>query len=215
MVNQIITIKKTRGIKTVSARELHERLQVTDRFNRWFDSMLKYGFEENKDFCYVKSSTQQNQYGGTKEIDDYAISLDMAKEICMIQRSEIGKAIRKYFIELEKRYNEQSSKQYKEIRSKSKEIRKEFTDILKSHECTKPYHYINITNGMKKIANIDLSVKKNDMTKYELRKISACESLASAMLEEERGYYEVKPVCIEASTIVTNVLEERKKKLLA
>lgn len=89
------------GIQTVSARELYKGLEITDRFNRWFESLLKYGFVENEDFCCVKTSTQQNQYGGIKEIDDYAISIDMAKQICMLQRSEQGKRYRQYLANLE------------------------------------------------------------------------------------------------------------------
>lgn len=50
----------------VSARELHQRLEITDRFSRWFESYFKYGFCENSDFWCVKTSTHQNQYGGTK-----------------------------------------------------------------------------------------------------------------------------------------------------
>lgn len=94
------------GIQSVSARDLHKGLGITDRFNRWFDSLLKYGFVANEDFCCVKTSTQQNQYGGVKEIDDYIISLDMAKQICMLQRSEIGRRYRNYLIRLEKAWND-------------------------------------------------------------------------------------------------------------
>lgn len=100
-----LQINETNGIQTVSARELYKGLEITDRFNRWFDSLLKYGFEENQDFRCVKTSTQQNQYGGIKEIDDYSITLDMAKQICMLQRSELGKKYRMYLINLEKAWN--------------------------------------------------------------------------------------------------------------
>ena len=100
-----LQVQEKDGIQSVSARELYKGLQITDRFNRWFESLLKYGFIENEDFCRVKSSTQQNQYGGTKEIDDYAISFDMAKQICMLQRSDQGKKYRLYLISLEKAWN--------------------------------------------------------------------------------------------------------------
>ena len=92
------------GIQAVSARELYKGLEITDRFNRWFDSLLKYGFIENEDFTSVKSSTLVNN-GAKREIDDYIISLDMAKQICMLQRSEIGKTYRNYLIKLEKAWN--------------------------------------------------------------------------------------------------------------
>lgn len=102
---ELITVNEKGDVQTVSARELYKGLEITDRFNRWFESLLKYGFCENEDFCYVKTSTQQNQYGGEKEIDDYAITLDMAKQICMLQRSEKGKQYREYFLQIEKAWN--------------------------------------------------------------------------------------------------------------
>lgn len=97
-MNELIKITETDGKKTVSARELHEKLGVTERFNSWFGRMLKFGFEENKDYLGCKEfNTLAKQ-----ELQNYYISLDMAKEICMIQRSEIGRTFRQYFIECEK-----------------------------------------------------------------------------------------------------------------
>ena len=100
-----LQIIETNGIQTVSARELYKGLEITDRFNRWFESLLKYGFEENQDFTSVKTSTLVNN-GAKREIDDYSITLDMAKQICMLQRSELGKKYRTYLINLEKAWNE-------------------------------------------------------------------------------------------------------------
>ncbi len=93
------------GQQLVSARELHKGLEVTDRFSRWFDRMLQYGFEKDIDFTSVKSSTVVNN-GAIKELQDYVITLDMAKEISMIQRNELGKKFRQYFIECEKKLKE-------------------------------------------------------------------------------------------------------------
>ena len=103
----LINIKEENGKQTVSARELHEKLEVTERFSSWFDRMLKYGFEENVDFTSVKSFTVVNN-GAQKPIDEYYISIDMAKEICMIQRSDKGRMFRQYFIECERRVIESS-----------------------------------------------------------------------------------------------------------
>lgn len=104
-----INIREENGKQTVSARELHEKLEVTERFSSWFDRMLKYGFEENVDFTSVKSFTVVNN-GAQKPIDEYYISIDMAKEICMIQRSDKGKMFRQYFIECERRLVETNKK---------------------------------------------------------------------------------------------------------
>lgn len=89
---------------TVSARDLHTGLEITDRFSRWFERMSAYGFSEGNDFTSVKSSTLVNN-GAEREIIDYQISVDMAKQICMIQRSEKGRLYRQYFLDLEKAWN--------------------------------------------------------------------------------------------------------------
>lgn len=107
MTNEIqeLKINDKDGIQTVSARELYKGLEITDRFNRWFESLLKYGFIENEDFTSVKVFTLVNN-GAERELNDYAISLDMAKQICMLQRSEQGKRYRQYLINLEKAWND-------------------------------------------------------------------------------------------------------------
>jgi len=90
---------------TVSARELHQMLDVPTRFNDWFPRMAEYGFEEGTDFNLLKNEYVQTE--GTREVarDDYQISVDMAKEIAMIQRNEKGKEVRQYFINVEREWN--------------------------------------------------------------------------------------------------------------
>lgn len=94
----------------VNARDLHHGLELKTRFSLWIDQYIKkdnkYGFEENKDFCYVVTTTHQNQYGGEKEVDDYILNIDMAKEIAMLTFTEKGKEIRRYFIKCEKELKE-------------------------------------------------------------------------------------------------------------
>ena len=97
------------GELLVSARNLYKGLEITDRFSRWFERMCEYGFTENEDYTSVKSSTVVNN-GAVKELQDYALKIDMAKEISMIQRNEKGKQIRKYFIECEKQLKDISTK---------------------------------------------------------------------------------------------------------
>ena len=87
--------------QTVSARELHEKLNIGTRFNDWFPRMMEYGFAEGADF-YSKMSKTDN---GGRPSTDYEISVDMAKQICMIQRTPEGKAVRQYLIDLEKAWN--------------------------------------------------------------------------------------------------------------
>ena len=89
--------------QTVSARELHEKLNIGTEFRKWFPRMSEYGFVENED--YERVSQKCPTLGGVQEMVDYNISIDMAKQICMIQRTEIGKQIRQYFLDLEKAWN--------------------------------------------------------------------------------------------------------------
>lgn len=83
----------------VSARDLHLFLESSERFSSWFERQLQYGFEEGVDYVGCKEfNALANQ-----ELVNYAISIDMAKEISMLQRSDKGKQARKYFIECEKK----------------------------------------------------------------------------------------------------------------
>ena len=84
----------------VSARELHEFLEVETPFNKWFPRMCEYGFSEKQDFwTFLSEST-----GGRRGLDA-AVTIDMAKEICMLQRNEKGKQARQYFLQLERDWN--------------------------------------------------------------------------------------------------------------
>lgn len=103
-MNELFNVTTNGDKLTLSARELHKELNVTDRFTRWFERIGEYGFEENIDFTSVKSSTLVNN-GATRELQDYRITLDMAKEIAMLQRNEKGREIRRKLIELEKAWN--------------------------------------------------------------------------------------------------------------
>lgn len=92
--------------RTVSARELHDRLGVETQFSIWFNRMTEYGFSaENGDFIAVNQKRLTAQ-GNETTFVDYNVSIDMAKEICMIQRNEAGKMFRRYFIEVEKQWSQ-------------------------------------------------------------------------------------------------------------
>lgn len=97
------------GKQTVSARELYEKLETNERFSKWWDRFASYGFEENTDYIRgcTKKYTPSNQFGGVQEIElqDYQITIEMAKQICMLQRSEKGKLYREYFLKIEKAWN--------------------------------------------------------------------------------------------------------------
>ena len=102
-MNELIKITETNGQRAVSARELYKFLEATERFSNWFERQLQYGFTENVDYVGCK----QFNALANQELMDYALTIDCAKEISMLQRNEKGKQARKYFIEVEKSWKEQ------------------------------------------------------------------------------------------------------------
>ncbi len=101
-MNEVLKINYETEQPTVSARDLHEQLNIKTAFKDWFPRMCEYGFEEGKDFCSKMSETSSKRGRPSKDAD---VCIDMAKQICMIQRSPEGKQIRQYFIDLEKAWN--------------------------------------------------------------------------------------------------------------
>ena len=98
-MQELIQITENDGEQVVSARELHQFLEVGRDFTTWCKSMFKYGFEEETDFSPIWGRSAN----GRPSVD-YALKLDTAKEISMLQRSEKGQQARRYFIEIEKKY---------------------------------------------------------------------------------------------------------------
>lgn len=103
-MNEIINVTLNDNHEpVVSGRQLHEALDVKTKYADWFNRMIDYGFAENQDFLLLKNE-QQTGRGGHNRVD-HIIKLDMAKEIAMIQRTERGKQVRQYFIQVEKDFN--------------------------------------------------------------------------------------------------------------
>ena len=96
--------EKENGEIAVSGRELHRALEVKTPYKKWFERMSEYGFEENVDYSTVGQNCPIAN-GGFQFVTDHALTLDTAKEIAMIQRSEKGKQARQYFIQIEKAWN--------------------------------------------------------------------------------------------------------------
>lgn len=103
-MNELLKINYETEQPTVSARDLHEKLNIGTQYTKWFERMAEYGFFENVDFQAISQKRLTAQGNETTYID-HNISIDMAKQICMIQRSPEGKQIRQYFIDLEKAWN--------------------------------------------------------------------------------------------------------------
>lgn len=104
---ELIKIIEREGRQLVSGRELHEFLEIGTKYKDWFRRMVEYGFEEEIDFIRVAQKRATNNLKNpVTTVIDHAISIDMAKEISMIQRTEKGKAARQYFINCEKKLKE-------------------------------------------------------------------------------------------------------------
>jgi len=99
-MTELIKVTKNEQHKNVvSARELHKGLEVVRKFSLWVETNFK-DFEEGADFTRVRTSTLVNN-GAERELVDYAITLDMAKHLAMMSKTEKGKEVRRYFIEVE------------------------------------------------------------------------------------------------------------------
>ena len=124
-MNVMIPINYDTEQPTVSARDLHEQLHIGTKFTTWFERMKEYGFSEGKEFFPKLGETSEQ---GGRPQTDFQISVDMAKQICMIQRSPEGKQIRQYFIDLEKAWNTPEQIMARALKMADKEI-----DKLKSN----------------------------------------------------------------------------------
>lgn len=104
-MNELIRINNENGTRpTVSGRDLHGALKINTKYSDWFKRMCDYGFEEDKDYIAVSQKWETAQGNTTTQID-HEITIQMAKEICMIQRSDKGRKFRQYFIKVEEAWN--------------------------------------------------------------------------------------------------------------
>lgn len=103
-MNELIKITYNNDRPTVLGRDLHEKLEIKTAYKDWFPRMCEYGFEEGTDFCsFLSEST------GGRPAADHQLTIDMAKQICMIQRTDAGRRYREYFLEVEKQWNSPSA----------------------------------------------------------------------------------------------------------
>lgn len=133
----------------VSARDLHKALEVKTRFSLWAEQNFKM-FEKGADFTTVVTNTVVNN-GARRELQDYAVTIDMAKELCMMSKTAKGKEIRQYFIQVEKNWNspemiiqralEISNARVKELQAQNKNL------TLQLEESNKKANYLDIILG--------------------------------------------------------------------
>ena len=125
-MSELIKISYDNDQPTVSARELHEFLEVKDPYRNWFPRMCEYGFEEGKDFRTFSCETS-----GGRPKHDAEITIDMAKELCMLQRNERGKQARQYFLQLERDWNSPEKVMARALQIAEKKINTLSADLSK------------------------------------------------------------------------------------
>lgn len=103
MMNELIKVNYEGERPTVSGRDLHEFLEVGTPYDKWFPRMCEYGFVEETDYSTFLSDRADGLPGRPRT--DAQLTIEMAKELCMLQRNEKGKIARQYFIHLEKDWN--------------------------------------------------------------------------------------------------------------
>lgn len=117
-MNELIKIQHNENEDPViSGRELHEFLEVATAYKDWFPRMVEYGFDEGKDFC-----SKMSESTGGRPAQDHLLTIPMAKELCMIQRTEKGKQARQYFIQLEAAWNTPEMVMARALRMADKKI---------------------------------------------------------------------------------------------
>lgn len=118
-MNELIKINYNNERPTVLGRDLHGFLEVETRYNDWFRRMVEYGFSEGTDFYSFLSKSIE----GGRPSQDHQLTIEMAKEICMLQRNEKGKQARQYFIQLEKDWNSPEKVMARALRIAEKQIK--------------------------------------------------------------------------------------------
>lgn len=105
-MNELINIAYTNDRPTVSGRELHYKLEIKTAYKDWFPRMCEYGFDENTDYILVaQKRATNNPKNPETTYNDHQLTIEMAKQICMIQRSDAGRRYREYFLEVERQWN--------------------------------------------------------------------------------------------------------------
>lgn len=162
------------GQATVSGRELHELLEITTPYAKWFNRMCDYGFEEKQDYI-VTDIFVPNSKGGKQTQVDHIMSIDMAKEIAMLQRSEKGKMARQYFIELEKKWNDPDAIIERSMRILKQRVDKLYTTNLMLEQKVTEYEpkatYHDLVLQSPTLISITQIAKDYDMSAKAMNKL--------------------------------------------
>lgn len=164
---------------TVSGRELHEALGVETPYTTWVKRMCDYGFSENVDFatCFPNLESK-NQHGGQNKID-HQITIPMAKELCMLQRTDKGKQMRQYFIAVEEQWNSPDAIMARALQlsnAKLKQLQVTVSELTVENQIMKPKaEYFddlvdrNLLTGIRETAK-EFQIKQKDFVTFLMDK---------------------------------------------
>ncbi|OOF38195.1 antirepressor [Rodentibacter mrazii] len=214
-------LKLFEGVEGINARNVHRLLKVGRDYSNWIKARIKQaGFIENQDFVIVQniaigSPKLASQKGGNnKPIIDYIITLDTAKHLCLMEKNEIGRAIRQHFIEAEKQLKQVAPKVYKNTLAKTLERlesidrNREMTEAIKARlerngTPPKPYHYSQEQEMLDSLV-LGVNVRKwkalkgikGNVRDYfnvaQLRLLKTLQATNAALIELDTGYQERK-----------------------
>jgi phage anti-repressor protein len=192
-MNAIIEVKKN----GVSALSLYKSLEVKTPFSMWIGRKITdYGFKENVDFV-----TFLLESGGGRPLTDYILTVDMAKELAIVEKTEKGRLIRKYLIEVENKYKQQL------LRDSTKETRRGLTDIIQDSGENERMHghgFSTYTKLIYKKLGIEYTKQDNfrdSLQPDQLKVVKTLEHLAEGYLRLGYDYAQIKnvlPECITA-----------------
>lgn len=191
-----IEIRKTKsGIPVIDSKLLHKRLEVRSYHRDWIRRRIEnYGFREGFDYFIDNSKmSDQKGRGGDRRSKTFLITLDMAKELAMLENNEIGKKVRRYFIKAEKQL-----RHYEAVRMASIEMRKTLTDKIKESGEDERMHghaYSNYTRLAYSLIGIKYVKQDNfrdTLSADELKRVKLVEDMIKALLEIGKDYAEIK-----------------------
>jgi len=195
-----IQIVEKKGVQLIDSKLLHKALEVASYHADWIRRRIDgYGFEEGVDYHLHQHSTLR---GGTKR-KEYLITLDMAKELAMLENNEVGTKTRRYFIQCEKEY-----RKHEAIRLSGIQIRKTLTDSVQESGENERMHghgYSTYTKMVYEICGLKVKYEQfkkdwptrkdfrdTQLDSDQLKRVELAESLIKPLLELEKQYSEIK-----------------------
>ena len=170
-MNELISVAYTNDRPTVSGRELHEKLGIGSNYTTWFKRMCEYGFEDGVDYGAIFQKWNTAQGNETTQID-HQLTIDMAKQICMIQRTDEGRRYREYFLEVERKWNSPEAIMGRALRIAEAQL--EAAKVKVAELAPKAAYYDRVTESAGSSGGRDTAklfgMKLNEFTDYLIEK---------------------------------------------